>query len=123
MLLEDFGQRVDLTRRIREVLANYPEGTTALRELIQNADDAGASRVRLLTAPPRRLLAVSRRHSGRAPPCLPTTTPPSPTTTSPASPASAAARRPPRHGRPAASGMFATYALSLSLCFELPISI
>ncbi|XP_062184286.1 uncharacterized protein LOC133888156 isoform X2 [Phragmites australis] len=46
-LLEDFGQRVDLTRRIREVLANYPEGTTALRELIQNADDAGASRVRL----------------------------------------------------------------------------
>ncbi|CAM0901691.1 unnamed protein product [Alopecurus aequalis] len=47
MLLEDFGQRVDLTRRIREVLANYPEGTTALRELVQNADDAGASRVRL----------------------------------------------------------------------------
>jgi sacsin len=47
MLLEDFGQRVDLTRRIREVLANYPEGTTALRELIQNADDAGAGRVRL----------------------------------------------------------------------------
>jgi sacsin len=45
MLLEDFGQRVDLTRRIREVLANYPEGTTALRELIQNADDAGPSRV------------------------------------------------------------------------------
>ncbi|KAL6844366.1 hypothetical protein ACP4OV_026039 [Aristida adscensionis] len=46
-LVEDFGQRVDLTRRIREVLANYPEGTTAMRELIQNADDAGASRVRL----------------------------------------------------------------------------
>ena len=33
--------------RIREVLANYQEGTTALRELIQNADDAGASRVRV----------------------------------------------------------------------------
>ncbi|KAJ3692968.1 hypothetical protein LUZ60_012063 [Juncus effusus] len=44
-LLEDFGQRVDLTRRIREVLINYPEGTTVLRELIQNADDAGATRV------------------------------------------------------------------------------
>ncbi|EMS66604.1 hypothetical protein TRIUR3_22341 [Triticum urartu] len=43
MLLEDFGLWVDLARRIREVLANYPEGTTALRELIQNADDAGAS--------------------------------------------------------------------------------
>ncbi|XP_072965979.1 uncharacterized protein [Typha angustifolia] len=44
-LLEDFGQRVDLTRRIREVLVNYPEGTTVLKELIQNADDAGANRV------------------------------------------------------------------------------
>ncbi|KZV50624.1 sacsin [Dorcoceras hygrometricum] len=44
-LLEDFGQKVDLTRRIREVLLNYPEGTTILKELIQNADDAGATRV------------------------------------------------------------------------------
>lgn len=46
-LLEDFGQKVDLTRRIREVLLNYPEGTTVLKELIQNADDAGATTVRL----------------------------------------------------------------------------
>ncbi|KAI0491374.1 hypothetical protein KFK09_025634 [Dendrobium nobile] len=45
MLFEDFGQRVDLTRRIREVLVNYPEGTTVLKELIQNADDAGATKV------------------------------------------------------------------------------
>ncbi|WOK94827.1 sacsin [Canna indica] len=44
-LLEDFGQRVDLTRRIREILINYPEGTTVLKELIQNADDAGATRI------------------------------------------------------------------------------
>ncbi|XP_047319790.1 sacsin isoform X2 [Impatiens glandulifera] len=44
-LLEDFGQKVDLTRRIREVLLNYPEGTTVLKELIQNADDAGATKV------------------------------------------------------------------------------
>lgn len=44
-MLEDFGQRVDLTKRIREVLVNYPEGTTALKELIQNADDAGATNV------------------------------------------------------------------------------
>jgi hypothetical protein len=42
---EDFGQKVDLTQRIREVLANYPEGTTILKELIQNADDSGASKV------------------------------------------------------------------------------
>ncbi|KAK6241558.1 hypothetical protein SCA6_006947 [Theobroma cacao] len=47
ILLEDFGQKVDLTRRIREVLLNYPEGTTVLKELIQNADDAGATMVRL----------------------------------------------------------------------------
>ncbi|XP_042037175.1 sacsin isoform X1 [Salvia splendens] len=47
VLLEDFGQKVDLTRRIREVLLNYPEGTTVLKELIQNADDAGATTVRL----------------------------------------------------------------------------
>lgn len=45
MLLEDFGQRVDLTRRIREILVNYPEGTTVLKELIQNADDAGARKL------------------------------------------------------------------------------
>ncbi|CAH9144035.1 unnamed protein product [Cuscuta epithymum] len=44
-LLEDFGQKVDLTRRIREVLLNYPEGTTVLKELIQNADDAGATKL------------------------------------------------------------------------------
>ncbi|OAY69871.1 Sacsin [Ananas comosus] len=49
-LLEDFGQRVDLTRRIREVLVNYPEGTTVLKELIQNADDAGATRGPALVA-------------------------------------------------------------------------
>ncbi|KAJ8747299.1 hypothetical protein K2173_011564 [Erythroxylum novogranatense] len=47
IFLEDFGQKVDLTRRIREVLLNYPEGTTVLKELIQNADDAGATVVRL----------------------------------------------------------------------------
>ncbi|XP_031090600.1 sacsin isoform X2 [Ipomoea triloba] len=44
-ILEDFGQKVDLTRRIREVLLNYPEGTTVLKELIQNADDAGATKI------------------------------------------------------------------------------
>lgn len=47
IFLEDFGQKVDLTRRIREVLLNYPEGTTVLKELIQNADDAGATKVSL----------------------------------------------------------------------------
>jgi sacsin len=37
---EDFGQKVDLTARIREVLAAYPDGSSILKELIQNADDA-----------------------------------------------------------------------------------
>ena len=34
---ENFGQKVDLTARLREILAAYPEGTTVLRELLQNA--------------------------------------------------------------------------------------
>ncbi|KAF3777352.1 Sacsin [Nymphaea thermarum] len=45
LFMEDFGQKVDLTRRIREVLVNYPEGTTVLKELVQNADDAGATKI------------------------------------------------------------------------------
>lgn len=44
---EDFGQKIDLTVRIREILRNYPEGTSILKELVQNADDAGAREVRL----------------------------------------------------------------------------
>lgn len=40
---EDFGPRVDLTARIREILLNYPEGTSVLKELLQNADDAQAT--------------------------------------------------------------------------------
>ncbi len=39
---DDFGQKVDLTARIREILRDYPEGTSIFKELVQNADDAGA---------------------------------------------------------------------------------
>ena len=42
---EDFGQKIDLTVRIREILRNYPEGSSILKELIQNADDAGATEI------------------------------------------------------------------------------
>jgi len=42
---DDFGQKVDLTARIREILRDYPEGTSIFKELVQNADDAGASEV------------------------------------------------------------------------------
>jgi hypothetical protein len=37
--------QVDLTARIREILRNYPEGTSIFKELVQNADDAGAREV------------------------------------------------------------------------------
>jgi hypothetical protein len=40
---EEFGQVVVLTKRIRGVLRNYPEGTSVLKELLQNADDAQAT--------------------------------------------------------------------------------
>lgn len=43
---DDFGQKVDLTASIRNILRNYPEGTAILKELVQNADDAGARVVR-----------------------------------------------------------------------------
>ena len=41
--MRDFGQKVDLCQRIRDVLTNYPEGAL-LKEAVQNADDAGAGR-------------------------------------------------------------------------------
>uniref|UniRef100_A0A7S3QAL4 Uncharacterized protein n=1 Tax=Chaetoceros debilis TaxID=122233 RepID=A0A7S3QAL4_9STRA len=50
---EDFGQKVDLTVRIREILRNYPEGLSILKELIQNADDAGARTIRFCAAEAR----------------------------------------------------------------------
>lgn len=45
---EAFGQSEALTRRLRHILELYPEGPSILGELIQNADDAGASTVRIL---------------------------------------------------------------------------
>eukprot|EP00736_Rhodelphis_marinus_P000378 Rmarinus@m.27629 len=42
---EEFGQRVDLTQRIREVLQNYPDTAALIKELIQNADDAKATEI------------------------------------------------------------------------------
>jgi sacsin len=41
----DFGQKIDLTVRIREILLNYPEGTSIFKELVQNADDANAKSI------------------------------------------------------------------------------
>eukprot|EP00045_Choanoeca_perplexa_P018430 m.291475 g.291475 ORF g.291475 m.291475 type:complete len:4534 (-) comp17817_c0_seq1:55-13656(-) len=44
---EEFGQIVVLTKRIRSVLRGYPEGTSVLKELLQNADDAQATELKL----------------------------------------------------------------------------
>ena len=40
---DDVGQKVDLTARLREILLNYPEGTSILKELVQNAVRAPSS--------------------------------------------------------------------------------
>ncbi len=42
---EAFGQAEPLTRRLKHILELYPEGPGLLCELIQNADDAGASKL------------------------------------------------------------------------------
>jgi sacsin len=45
---EAFGQTESLTRRLRNVLALYPEGPGVLFEMMQNADDACASEVKIM---------------------------------------------------------------------------
>ncbi|XP_003382551.1 PREDICTED: sacsin-like [Amphimedon queenslandica] len=40
-----FGQREDLTQRIRNILRDYPLNESFLKELLQNADDAKAKKV------------------------------------------------------------------------------
>jgi len=43
--VEAFGQSEALTTRLRHIISDYPEGASVCLELVQNADDAGASRV------------------------------------------------------------------------------
>ena len=40
---EDFGQQEPLSRRLANIIEAYPWGVQILKELVQNADDAGAS--------------------------------------------------------------------------------
>ncbi|CAH1789556.1 unnamed protein product [Owenia fusiformis] len=42
---EDYGQSEDLTTRLKNILSDYRDGFSVPKELIQNADDAGASEV------------------------------------------------------------------------------
>ena len=41
----EFGQKEDLTRRIQNILREYPFDITVLKELLQNADDAKATKM------------------------------------------------------------------------------
>ena len=45
---DEYGQREPLTRRIRTLLKDYPDGLPVPKELIQNADDAQATKACLL---------------------------------------------------------------------------
>ena len=44
---EDVGQNEPLTVRLKNVLKNYKDGLTIIKELLQNADDAGASEMNI----------------------------------------------------------------------------
>ena len=45
---DEFGQEEKLTRRLNRLLEEYTDGFSVPKELIQNADDAGATEVRFL---------------------------------------------------------------------------
>ena len=47
-IFEEYGQHEPLTRRINRILADYGDGLAIVKELIQNADDAGAVEVKFL---------------------------------------------------------------------------
>ncbi|XP_055956520.1 sacsin [Patella vulgata] len=44
-LFSEFGQHEDLTNRIKRILEGYPCDESILKEMLQNADDAGATEV------------------------------------------------------------------------------
>ena len=45
---EEFGQHEPLTTRLKRLLDDYTDGFSVLKELVQNADDAGATEIRFL---------------------------------------------------------------------------
>eukprot|EP00606_Chrysophyceae_sp_TOSAG23-5_P000186 GSChrysophyteH2.ASY1.ANO1.1559.1 assembled CDS len=46
--MQAFGQAESLTKRLKTILDMYPDGNPIFSELIQNADDAGATSVRIM---------------------------------------------------------------------------
>eukprot|EP00466_Bigelowiella_natans_P004774 jgi/Bigna1/134999/aug1.27_g9707 len=67
MSSEAFGQRENLTQRLKNILLLYAEGPGTLFEFVQNADDAGASKVVFLldlkTHGQKALIASKMRHA------------------------------------------------------------
>ena len=49
---ERFHQEGTLTDRLRGILTEYPPGVSTLKELLQNADDAGAKLIVLSSSFP-----------------------------------------------------------------------
>ena len=47
-VFQDAGQHEPLTTRLRNILKEYKDGLTIIKEMIQNADDAEASEVNIL---------------------------------------------------------------------------
>ena len=47
-IFEEYGQHEPITRRINRILEDYGDGFAIVKELIQNADDAGATKVKFL---------------------------------------------------------------------------
>ena len=48
MEMDMFGQHESLTQRIQNLLADYSDGMAIFKEMIQNADDAGATEVKFM---------------------------------------------------------------------------
>ena len=47
-MFEDAGQHEPLTQRLKNILTEYKDGLTIIKELLQNADDAGATELNIL---------------------------------------------------------------------------
>jgi len=62
-MAESFGQEEPLTVRLSGLLTEYPPGDSTLKELLQNADDAGARVVVRVSCEAYNLLSdVRHRH-------------------------------------------------------------
>ena len=74
---EKAGQSIELTRRIGNIIKDYEDSIDVFKELIQNADDAGATEVKFLIDWRQHdvdQLFDKEMHTGKAQHCMPTTT-------------------------------------------------